>query len=101
MTEDQLRVFYFLFKEITNATQVKEKTIFEQMGGMKMVNQDTGETFYFDPTRQKYFSKAGLFIDEAETPLAKLPGKGPLKLIAQYSIESLEEGEENPFLNKD
>lgn len=97
---DQLKEFYSLFKGITNATQVKEKTILEQMGEMKMVNQDTGETFYFNPSRQKYVSKDGIIIDEAESPLAKLPSEGPLKLVAQYLIEPFEEGEENPFLDK-
>lgn len=94
---DTLKLLYDLFEQ--NAiNQVKEKTVDEQMTRQKMINVDTGATFYYDPKRRDYFTKDGIPMDKDKKPLGKLGSKtAKLKVEATYDLEVLEEDEKNPF----
>jgi hypothetical protein len=96
---ERLKFLYELLQQNTQGNQVKEKTLDEQLANQKMINEDTGATFYFDPNRRNYFSKDGVAMGDDKSPLGNLPPKHPaLKVMGAYGIQELEEGEQNPFI---
>ncbi len=97
ITKNHFENFLNIFRE-NRGTQIKEHTIDERLSGLKMINNDTNEVFYYDPERKGYFNAEGKPMEEDEGPLANLPSNGALKVLSVYSMVPLVEGEINPFV---
>lgn len=96
---DSLKLLYEIVEQNTKGTQIKEKTVDEQLVAEKHINMDTGATFYYDPKRKNWFTKNGICIDDDKKPLEKLsPKNAQIKPLAVYNIEELSEEEKNPFV---
>ena len=74
--------------------QFEEATFSEQLRAMRLINESTGEVFYYDTERGEYVSEAGQTISEDPDSDEDLGGMGPIRVGNRYRMVPRDPSEE-------